>query len=68
MSPVFISVPGKAFMKMVLIFVPHHGNRQNVRYPYIGKNCRLVETGDSDHVIHTVHSNVFIEAMNSLAR
>lgn len=33
---------------------------------YIGDNCRLVETDSSDHVIHTVHSGVFIEAVNSL--
>ena len=33
---------------------------------YIGDNCRLVETDTSDHVIHTVHSDVYIEAVNSL--
>jgi pimeloyl-ACP methyl ester carboxylesterase len=33
---------------------------------YIGDNCRLVETDTSDHTIHTVHSDVFIEAVNSL--
>lgn len=33
---------------------------------YIGDNCRLIETDTSDHVIHTVHSDVYIEAVNSL--
>ena len=33
---------------------------------YIGENCRLVETPDSDHVIHTVHSAEYIAAVNSL--
>lgn len=33
---------------------------------YIGNNCRLIETDTSDHVIHTVHSDVYIEAVNSL--
>ena len=33
---------------------------------YIGDNCRLVETDTSDHVIHTVHSDVYITAVNSL--
>ena len=33
---------------------------------YIGDNCRLVETDSSDHVIHTVHSDVYIKAVNSL--
>lgn len=35
---------------------------------YIGDNCRLVETDTNHHVIHTVHSDVFIEAVNSLLR
>ena len=35
---------------------------------YIGGNCRLVETVDSDHAIHTVHSDVYLEAVNSLLR
>ena len=34
----------------------------------IGGNCRLVETASSDHVIHTVHSDVYIEAVNSLLK
>ena len=34
---------------------------------YIGENCRLVETDTSDHVIHTVHADVYIRAVNSLA-
>lgn len=33
---------------------------------YIGDNCRLVETENSDHVIHTVHRAFYIEAVNSL--
>lgn len=33
---------------------------------YIGKNCRLVETDTNDHVIHTVHSDVYIDSVNSL--
>ena len=33
---------------------------------YIGDNCRLVETDTGDHVIHTVHSKVYIDAVNSL--
>ena len=32
----------------------------------IGDNCLLVETEDSDHVIHTAHSAFYIEAVNSL--
>ena len=34
----------------------------------IGDNCRLVETDTNDHVIHTVHSDVYIDAVNSLLR
>ena len=33
---------------------------------YIGNNCRLVETEDSDHAIHTTHMELYIEAVNSL--
>lgn len=33
---------------------------------YIGDNCRLLETDSSDHVIHTVHKDMYIEAVNSL--
>lgn len=33
---------------------------------YIGDNCTLVETDTSDHVIHTVHSDVYINSVNSL--
>ena len=33
---------------------------------YIGNNCLLVETENSDHVIHTAHSAFYIEAVNSL--
>ena len=32
----------------------------------MGDNCRLVETENSDHVIHTAHSAFYIEAENSL--
>lgn len=35
---------------------------------YIGDNCKLVETSDSDHVIHTVHSEDYINAVNSLLK
>ena len=35
---------------------------------YIGDNCQLVETEDSDHVIHTVHSDVYIEAVSLLIK
>ena len=35
---------------------------------YIGDNCRLTETSTSDHVIHTVHSADYIEAVNSLLK
>ena len=33
---------------------------------YIGENCRLVETTTSDHVIHSVHKDIYIKAVNSL--
>ena len=33
---------------------------------YIGENCRLIETDTSDHVIHTVHKDVYIDAVNSM--
>ena len=33
---------------------------------YIGENCRLIETDTNDHVIHTVHSQLYIDAVNSL--
>lgn len=33
---------------------------------FIGYNCRLVETENSDHVIHTAHSTFYIDAVNSL--
>ena len=33
---------------------------------YIGDNCRLIETDTSDHVIHTVHKDFYIEAVNSM--
>lgn len=33
---------------------------------YIGDNCRLIETDTNDHVIHTVHSDFYVEAVNSM--
>ena len=41
-------------------------NQANRAAAYIGDNCKLVETDTSDHVIHTVHSDVYIAAVNSL--
>ena len=35
---------------------------------YIGDNCRLTETSDSEHVIHTVHKEEYIEAVNSMLK
>lgn len=35
---------------------------------YIGDNCRLVETEDSDHCIHTVHSEFYINTVNSMLK
>lgn len=35
---------------------------------YIGDNCRLVETEDSDHCIHTVHSELYINTVNSMLK
>ena len=35
---------------------------------YIGDNCQLIETNSSDHIIHTVHSDVYIEAVNSMSK
>lgn len=35
---------------------------------YIGENCRLTETTTSDHVIHTVHSHLYIEIVNSFLK
>jgi pimeloyl-ACP methyl ester carboxylesterase len=32
----------------------------------IGENCRLTETDSGDHVIHTVHREFYISAVNSL--
>ena len=34
----------------------------------IGENCRLTETDTSDHVIHTVHSQFYVDAINSLQK
>lgn len=33
---------------------------------YIGENCRWIETKDSNHAIHSAHSEVYLEAVNSL--
>lgn len=33
---------------------------------YIGDNCTLVDADTSDHVIHTVHSELYINSINSL--
>ena len=35
---------------------------------YIGNNCRLVETNDSNHNIHNVHRDDYIKAVNSLLK
>lgn len=35
---------------------------------YIGNNCKLIETDTSDHVIHTVHKDCYIDAVNSLLK
>lgn len=35
---------------------------------YVGENCRLVETDTSDHVIHTVHSQLYVETVNSFLK
>ena len=33
---------------------------------FIGDNCRMIETSDSDHAIHSSYSDVYIDAVNSL--
>lgn len=33
---------------------------------YIGDNCRLIESDTNDHVIHSVHSEFYIDAVNSI--
>lgn len=33
---------------------------------YIGENCTLLETDTSDHTIHTVHKDFYIDTINSL--
>lgn len=35
---------------------------------YIGDNCRLIETNDSDHIIHTAHRDDYIKAVDSLLK
>ena len=35
---------------------------------YIGENCRLTETTDSDHCIHTTHSGFYIDTVDSLLK
>lgn len=32
----------------------------------IGDNCRLVETSTSDHLIHEVHKDLYMDDVNSL--
>ena len=32
----------------------------------IGDNCRMVESDTNDHVIHSVHSDFYIDAVNSM--
>ena len=32
----------------------------------IGDNCKLIETGTSDHSIHDVHKEIYLDAVNSL--
>lgn len=31
---------------------------------YIGEHCTLIETDSSDHSIHTVHSDIYMDAVN----
>ena len=33
---------------------------------YIGKNCTLIETDTSDHAIHNVHADVYLDAVDQL--
>ena len=33
---------------------------------YIGKNCTLIETDTSDHAIHRVHQDVYLDAVNRM--
>ena len=35
---------------------------------YIGNNCRLIETSDNTHTIHTAHKDDYINAINSLLK
>ena len=35
---------------------------------YIGDNCRLIEADTSDHTIHTVHKELYMEAVNSMLK
>jgi pimeloyl-ACP methyl ester carboxylesterase len=35
---------------------------------YIGDNCRLIETSDNDHIIHTAHKDDYINAVDSLLK
>ena len=34
---------------------------------YIGENCQLIETSNSDHTIHTAHKDLYIDAINSMS-
>ena len=33
---------------------------------YIGKNCTLIETETSDHAIHRVHQDVYLDAVKQM--
>lgn len=35
---------------------------------YIGDNCRWIETKDNNHGIHSVHSELYLEAVNTLLK
>lgn len=34
----------------------------------IGDNCQLIETVDSNHNIHGVHTQIYVQAINSLRK
>ena len=35
---------------------------------FIGENCRLVETENSDHNIHGSHEDIYLDAVNSFLK
>lgn len=51
---------------MVSTCAPPPGSRRNGRWVYIGKNCTLIETDTSDHAIHNVHADVYLDAVDQL--